>query len=241
VNIGVVGGQKGTVSDSRGMFSLDLSQQQNQDTLRISMIGYHSISVTIDDFKMAHQQNMDGLIIELIRKSIVLKEVIVTPHEFKEKSVGSKGNFGTVAFESNEDTILASEIGTVMKVKRAPALIRDVNIVFRGNSYDDSILFRINIYSMNNGVPGENILTEPIYVNTDIKKGILTINIEEYNLYVDNDFMVALEWLEERGEKDVRFGIGLKGKSFMRAAPEGEWDRFPLGSIGIFATILNVK
>ena len=183
---------------------------------------------------------MDGLIIELMKKSIVLKEVIVSPYEFEEKTLGSKGKFGVVSFESNKDTVLGGEVGTVMKVKKVPALIRDVNIVFKGSIYGDSIHFRLNIYSMNNELPGENILVEPIYIVPNIKSGILTVNLEKYNIYVENDFLVALEWLEF-GENKLYLGIGLKGKSFMREASQGDWDRFPLGSIGIFATILSVK
>jgi len=241
VNIGVVGGYKVTVCDNDGSFSLNLSQQNDFDTLRISIIGYYPISFTVGDFKKIFQQNLGGLVIELAKKAIVLKEVIVSPIEFKEKTEGSKGKLGVVAFETNPDTSLGSEVGTVIKVKKAPALIRDVNFVFKGTTYDDSILFRINIYSMNNEHPGETILSEPIYVVTNITKGILTVNLEKYNMYVENDFMVALEWLQELGEKELRFGTGLKGKSFMRVTSQGDWDRFPLGSIGIFATILNVK
>ena len=241
VNIGVVGGYKVTVCDNDGSFSLNLSQQNDFDTLRISIIGYYPISFTVGDFKKIFQQNLGGLVIELAKKAIVLKEVIVSPIEFKEKTEGSKGKLGVVSFETNPDTSLGSEVGTVIKVKKAPALIRDVNFVFKGTTYDDSILFRINIYSMNNEHPGETILSEPIYVVPNITKGILTVNLEKYNMYVENDFMVALEWLQELGEKELRFGTGLKGKSFMRVTSQGDWDRFPLGSIGIFATILNVK
>ena len=241
VNIGVVGGYKVTVCDNDGSFSLNLSQQNDFDTLRISIIGYYPISFTVGDFKKIFQQNLGGLVIELAKKAIVLKEVIVSPIEFKEKTEGSKGKLGVVAFETNPDTSLGSEVGTVIKVKKAPALIRDVNFVFKGTTYDDSILFRINIYSMNNEHPGETILSQPICFVTNITKGILTVNLEKYNMYVENDFMVALEWLQELGEKELRFGTGLKGKSFMRVTSQGDWDRFPLGSIGIFATILNVK
>jgi len=241
VNIGVVGGYKVTVCDNDGSFSLNLSQQNDFDTLRISIIGYYPISFTVGDFKKIFQQNLGGLVIELAKKAIVLKEVIVSPIEFKEKTEGSKGKLGVVSFETNPDTSLGSEVGTVIKVKKAPALIRDVNFVFKGTTYDDSILFRINIYSMNNEHPGETILSQPICFVTNITKGILTVNLEKYNMYVENDFMVALEWLQELGEKELRFGTGLKGKSFMRVTSQGDWDRFPLGSIGIFATILNVK
>jgi hypothetical protein len=241
VNIGIVGGFKGTVCDNDGSFALNLSEQNDFDTLRISIIGYYPISFAVGDFKRTFQQNLGGLVIELAKKAIVLKEVMVSPIEFKEKTEGSKGKLGVVSFETNRDTSLGTEVGTVIKVKKAPAFIRDVNFVFKGTTYDDSILFRINIYAMNNEHPAETILSEPIYVDTNITMGILTVNLEKYNLYVENDFMVALEWLQELGEKELRFGTGLKGKSFVRVTSQGDWDRFPLGSIGIFATILNVK
>ena len=86
VNIGVVGGYKGTVCDNDGSFSLNLSQQNDFDTLRISIIGYYPISFTVGDFKKIFQQNLGGLVIELSKKAIVLKEVIVSPIEFKEKN-----------------------------------------------------------------------------------------------------------------------------------------------------------
>jgi len=58
VNIGVVGGYKGTVCDNDGSFSLNLSQQNDFDTLRISIIGYYPISFTVGDFKKIFQQNL---------------------------------------------------------------------------------------------------------------------------------------------------------------------------------------
>ena len=95
---------------------------------------------------------------------------------------------------------------------------------------------------MNGEIPGENILSEPIYVTTKIKKGILTVSLEKYNIYVDNDFLASLEWIEQMGEKIIGFGWGFKGKSFTRVTSEGEWELFPLGiGFGIFATIVYVK
>jgi hypothetical protein len=44
------------------------------------------------------------------------------------------------------------------------------------------------------------------------------------------------------GEKKIGFGLGLKGKSFIREESQGDWFKLPLGlGIGIFATILFVK
>ncbi|MGZ5221737.1 MAG: carboxypeptidase-like regulatory domain-containing protein, partial [Chitinophagaceae bacterium] len=174
VNIGVVGKNRGTVCDKDGSFSLLLDEKFDNETLRFSVVGYHPLSFNVADFKKAYRENIGGLIIELAKKTLILKEVFVSPLEFKDKKVGGKGKLGTVIFESNKDTSLGSEVGTVIKVKKAPAFVRDVNIVFTKNTYDDSILFRINIYSMNDKLPGENILKEPIYVSMNTKKGTLT-------------------------------------------------------------------
>ena len=242
VNIGVVGRNIGTVCDKNGSFALEIPEYFDKDTLRISIIGFHPNSYKVEDFKRVFQESIGGLIIELTKKTLVLPEVFVTSREFTEKESGSKGKLGRIDFYSAKDTTLGGEVGTVIKVKRANAFVQNIHVVIKANTYDDSILFRLNLYSMNGEIPGENILREPIYVSTKIKKGILIVNLEKYNIYVENDFLASLEWIELMGEKKIGFGWGFKGKSFMRVTSEGEWDKVPLGmGIGIFATLIYVK
>jgi len=242
VNIGVVGRNIGTVCDKNGSFALEIPEYFDKDTLRISIIGFHPISYKVEDFKRIFQESIGGLIIELTKKTLVLPEVVVSSREFTEKESGSKGKLGRIVFESSRDTTTGFEIGSVIKVKRANAFIQNIHVVFKSNNHDDSVLFRINLYSMNGEIPGENILREPIYVSTKIKKGILTVNLEKYNMYVENDFLASLEWIEVTAENRIGFGVGPKGKSFMRVTSQGDWDIVPLGmGIGIFATILYVK
>jgi len=242
VNIGVVGKNKGTVCDRNGLFSLDLPEHFDEDTIRISVIGFRPVSYKVKYFKRVYQESIGGLVIGLVKQEIVLSEAFVASREFEEKQIGSKGRLGTIEFQSAKDTTLGGEIGTVIKVKKANGFLQDINIVIKSNNYDDSILFRINIYSMNGKLPGENILKEPIYASTKIKEGILSVNLEKHNIYVEDDFLAAIEWIGKMGEKTIGFGTGLRGQGFMRVTSQGEWDRIPLGmGIGIFATILYVK
>ena len=95
---------------------------------------------------------------------------------------------------------------------------------------------------MNNGFPNENILQEPINITTKIKDETLTINLEKYNIYIDDDVLISLEWLTEPGGKTIEFGSGFKSESFMRHTCESEWKKIPLGvGIGIFATVIYTK
>jgi hypothetical protein len=242
VNIGVIGRDKGTVCDKNGLFLLELSEKFDNDTLRISLIGYYSISYRIWDFKKLYRESIGGVLIELTKKIAILTNVNVGQLEFREKEVGNKGKLGRSDFESGKDITPGLEIGTVIKINKTNTFIEKVSIVFKSSTYDDSVTFRINIYSMNKGLPGENILKEPINFSTKIKDKILTVDLGKYNIYVDDDILVSLEWLEKPGEKIIGFGTGLKSESFMRATCESRWDKFPLGlAIGIFATILYTK
>src|SRR5688572_21359486 len=128
VNIGVVGGNKGTVCDKNGQFALELPKYFDKDTLRISIIGFHPISYKVADFKRIFQESTGGLIIELTKKTLVLSEVFVAPRGFTEKESGSKGKMGRIDFESTRDTTVGFEIGTVIKVKRANAFIQNIHV-----------------------------------------------------------------------------------------------------------------
>jgi len=243
VNIGVVGKNRGTVSDKNGSFSLELPETLNLDTLRISTVGYQPASFKVEDLKRASNESTGGVIVELIKNIHVLSEVVVAPSlEIEEKEVGNKGKLGRVSLESLKDTSLGSEIGTVIKVRKKKTFIKDVNIVIKSSTYQDSILFRVNVYAMENNVPGENILREPIFVSVKMKKGTLTIDLSEYNISVDGDFLITLEWIQEMGARSIDFGAGLSGTSFVRTASQGEWDKFPMGiAFGIFVTLLYLK
>jgi len=56
VNIGVIGKNLGTVSDINGNFKIELPKQHDNDTLRISMIGYETLDFIASDFKKKNQE-----------------------------------------------------------------------------------------------------------------------------------------------------------------------------------------
>ena len=236
VSIGIVGKNIGTVSDESGNFTIDLDAQYNNDTLLASMIGYSSFKLVVSKFKEQHLFKEKQ--IELSIKAVNLGNVIITPNNYIIKVVGNKSRLMTVDFSTNE---LGGEIGTVMKIKKTPAFIQNVNFNIASNKFD-SILFRVNIYKMENGLPGVSILNEPILVTTKMHKGTLSIDLKKYNLYVDDNFFVSLEWIKDLGKKPLVFGGGLSGQpSYMRITSQGTWDKLPLLRLGFYATVLYQK
>lgn len=64
VSIGVAGKNAGTLTDSKGNFSLSLDDAYNSDTLRISMLGYKSVAYKVADFKKMMQQKPEIVLFE---------------------------------------------------------------------------------------------------------------------------------------------------------------------------------
>ena len=141
-------------------------------------------------------------------------------------------------FKSNN---LGYELGTVMKVKKSPAYIENLNFNIAKNLYD-SVTFRVNIYKMKNGMPSESILTEPIFVTTAIKTGTLTIDVKKYSLQVDGDFLVSLEWIKNLQGNGLYFCAGLfNADSFKRNTSQGKWEPIEKVGMGFYSTIIYAK
>ena len=72
----------------------------------------------------------------------------------------------------------------------------------------DSLLFRVNIYPFEKGDIGENILKENVIINAPQKKGVLTVDLTPYELIIDHDILLTLEWI--KGDN----GAGNEGITF---------------------------
>ena len=240
VNIGIVGKNVGTVSDEKGNFVIELNDQYDKDTLKFSMIGFKNLQVVVGNFKKDFLSKKGNLQIDLEQNITFLNEVIIKPKKYVTKIIGNTTNSSSIVggFASND---LGSELGTVMKIKKSPASIENVNFNIAINKYD-SITFRINIYKMRNGIPGENILKEPLYITTKIKKGTLKIDLRKYNLIVDDNFLASIEWIKGLKGSNLYFSGGLLNQdSYSRKTSQGNWKKVPTIGLGIYSTVTYEK
>jgi hypothetical protein len=239
VNIGVAGKGIGTVSDINGNFAISLPDSVNSALFRCSCIGYKPYSLKCKDVRQLYEGKT--ALIQMDQNVVSLSPVVVRPKIYRKKILGNENHGSSViaGFMSND---LGSELGTIMHIKRSPTFIEDVNFNIASNKMD-SIKFRVNIYSMKNGQPDSIILKSPIYISTYSKRpGRLSVDLRKYDLWVDGDFFVALEWIENYGERNIFFSAGLMNSNSMyRKTSQDVWKKANPVGIGFNSTVTFEK
>lgn len=241
VNVGIIGKGIGTVSDEKGKFTLIIDDKLINDTLKITILGYLPIKYKVADAIAMYGNSEAKLFLE--ESSYSLTEVIIRPIKYATKVVGNTNSGSPCVYFIGRDTAVkydGCEIGTLIKLKNKPAFIDAINFSICSNDFD-SLTLRLNIYSQNN----VNILKHPIYVT--LKKGQkeVTINTKQYNIRVEDDFIIAFEALQilqskkgKAGSKKFSFSGGFSGSDMMtRMNIYDKWAKTKAVVIGFNATI----
>ena len=209
VNIGVVGKGVGTVSNVKGEFFLNIPSSYDNDILKVSMVGYKSQEFVVSNFKskIANDYN-----IFLEPKTEVIEEIAIVDSNLKSYTKGNNTtskNF-TVGFESD---LLGNEIATKFKIRKRHTLLKELSISIGKNTYD-TLSFRVNIYSVKNGKPGEILNKKNIIVTTTKKDSeVLLIDLLPYHITLQENFFVSLEWIKDLEGGDLSFSAAFPGRT----------------------------
>ena len=220
-NIGVVNQNHGTVSDQNGNFSLKIDSKFDESNIKFSSIGYISKTLKVADFKNIIKQNQTFYLEKSINE---LKEIVVKNKKQQTAILGNTLGSKTVSagFVNN---VLGNEIGIKIRINKKPTFIESFQVVVDYNKFAN-LKFRINIYNLKKGLPHENILIENIIVTSQIKKGLMTIDLSEYNLMATDDFFISIELIEQLGAGGLRFLADYNGTPIItRAASQGKWNK----------------
>ncbi|WP_347050926.1 carboxypeptidase-like regulatory domain-containing protein [Flavobacterium olei] len=213
VNIGILNKNSGTVANSKGNFNLKLDQKvEANDTIIFSCIGFETQKLVINQLKSEHN------IITMIPSENVLKEVVVKFQKPKPKQFGrSAKGLGLMHFnffsihDKDADDRLSRETGMKFKISK-DCKLSDFNINITANEFK-SVKFRLNFYSLENGLPSKIIVEKDIIFEVkDNFKGLYTLDLKPYNIYLDKeigDIAVTIQWLEsiKADEKSKFFAI----------------------------------
>ena len=166
--------------------------------------------------------------IRLRERTDELKEIIITDKKPITKVLGNKteSKFFGGKFASGD---LGSEIAIKIRIRDAPTYLD----TFRFNiSYNegDTATFRVNIYEIEDGLPGKNVLTDNILVKINGDTGKTEIDLSKYNTIVTDDFFIGLEWVEGKRNSGIVFSAGFVNKgTYYRKASQGRWKKYPMG------------
>ena len=242
VNVGIPNKGFGTISDDHGNFSILLDDKYNNDSLKISMIGYKPISLQVQDAKNQHKNVTAKFYMN--ENVYELSEIVIRPIKYKTTTVGNK-DLGQPCVSFIGDTTKSSknyEVGTLINIKKRATFIDDIKFGVCHNDFD-SVIIRVNIYTKTN----ENILKHPIYVTVKKEDKAVTVDTKKYNIKVEDDFIIAFEALEilqsksGKGKtigKKFSFSGGLYGADMlMRDNIYAKWIKVPLAVVGFNTTI----
>lgn len=220
-NIGVLNQNLGTVTDQNGRFSLKIDQNFDNSDIRISSIGYITKIIKVVAFR---KMLFESKTIFLEKAVSELREIIIKNKKSQIATLGNTLGKKTVSagFVNN---VLGNEIGIKIKINKKPTFIEAFQAMIDYNKFEN-FKFRINIYSLKKGLPDENLLTENIIVTTQVTKGLMTIDLSEYNIMVTDDFFISIELIEQLGVGGLHFLADYAGSPIItRAASQGKWNK----------------
>jgi hypothetical protein len=238
-SIGVLHKQTGVLSDSYGVFNMDISAFEDNDTLRVSAIGYERVDFLIEHCK-AYFVDSEPVIIQLVPIPQIQEEVLVIASKRKRMTAGNnvRSQMIVAGFQNSKR---GSELGTVLKYKKKKKgriISLNFNVVCNPN---DSLKFRINLYEMLDGLPDKTILATPIYFHNTPKDGMISIDLSEMNIYIRGNAFVSIESIEDINAEGLFFKSAfLRSPSFKRSAPQADWKK-AMVDLGFWAEIIYKK
>ena len=235
VNIGVLKKELGTVSNEDGFFFLEVPDLFAKETLRFSMIGFDERDFQVADFEAILLSNNTLVLAE---QTTFLEEVVLTAEKKWDTRVSGNSTTSKLLITGFTSNQLGNEIALFVKVKKTPAYIDGIQFSVVENIYPE-VRFRVNVYSSDYRFPDENILKENIFVTLKQSEGLISVDLKEYDILVDDDVFISLEWIDEDlGSEGLWFSAGVFGKSiYARSTSQAEWKKQRGLSLGMSVTL----
>lgn len=243
-SVGIIEKPLGTIADSSGIFSFSVNNENIDDTLLISMVGYADIRIAVKDFT-----NSDKLI-KLQKRIGQLSEVIIghLTEKFNSEIIGRQNVSKLVQVSiHNKNTAtetIGSEMGMKYKTNRENARLKDFNFYISANNFN-YIKFRINVYAVRNDNPDTLLCNTQVFATLDdYKTGWVKINLEDYNIQLNKEFIVTLQWIESRMDKVEKpvtilpvAATPFSKNCYMRIASQDKWKKMGF-NLSNFVTIV---
>ena len=235
VNVGVLKKELGTVSNEDGFFFLEVPDVFAKETLRFSMIGFDQRDFQVADFEAILLSNNTLVLAE---QTTFLEEVVLTAEKKWDTRVSGNATTSKLLITGFTSNQLGNEIALFVKVKKTPAYIEGIQFSVVENIYPE-VRFRVNVYSSEYRFPNKNILKENIFVTLEQSEGIISVDLKEYDILVDDDVFISLEWIDEDlGSEGLWFSAGVFGKSiYARSTSQAEWKKQRGLSLGMSVTL----
>lgn len=217
VNIGIQNKNKGTISNLDGKFHLDVPKEFSKDSLTISHVNYETLKIPI--------RSIANKTLYLEPKTNELAEVVISNKKKIHRKLGVK-SYNTLLWgpliSKDMDVIEAAQR---INIPEKSVKVNHVNMYLRRGFKTDSSYIRINFYKNVDDAPGDKIVFQNIILKKEIKPGWIQMDLTKYNIYLDEDFFVSVEFISDfKNSQEINLGgILTKGKGYLRTNSQGSW------------------
>jgi hypothetical protein len=224
VHIGVFNKNLGVISNDNGSFTIDISKADQNDILQSSMIGYETSKRQLADIK----SNKIEILLE--SKIYSLKEIIIRPKKIVVTKLGrAEPSKWTTGQSGQKEFGFGAERGLQVIVPKGKKFrVIDARFHIRFNTVD-SILFRVNVYSLKNGLPDESLLKKEAFAKSKKNSKWIICDLEDQDLILDTNVVISYEivrWWFNKGDNEIflTHGAGYKeGGIYYRLSSQDEW------------------
>lgn len=196
-SIGIPGTSIGTVAGEEGHFILEIPEKaklSDGDSLQFSLLGFAKKSLPLS----AWQSVSRPIEVRLEPSNLQIREVVVRPDDTQSVVLGKEKmkarmsvNF---AIEGKVNQNLGSEVGRRFKIEK-PSRLETFKFYVAANNFD-TVRFRINVYDLQKGEPGDNLLKDNIIILlTGKKTGWVSVDLKPYDVRADAWVAVGAEWI----------------------------------------------
>jgi hypothetical protein len=231
VNVGVLNKPLGTLTNSNGEFVLNIDSSMNLDTLKISCLGYKSKEMKIEGLintKSKIQISLENYM-EKLEVVVITSSKLKMYTEGKDKTKTKRAVIFANPNHTNRN--LGSEIGRKFSLgTKKPSVLTHFKFFIRENNFD-AVKFRINVYSINNNRPDKKLFGSNIIVDVNNKgKDWVNVDLSEYDIKVQEDIIVTIEWLEgskEGSKLNLPIIIPSFGSThYYKFGSQAQWKKF---------------
>jgi hypothetical protein len=240
-SIGIKGKNVGTVANEKGGFELNISKCDEDDSLKISAIGYKTKGFTVTQIR---QLGSKTITMEPI--AVKLEEVVIKSTKVKRKVLGTSkySTRNCSAFMGTDGNWKGEEAAIRANNEKGKyVFIENFNFYIIQNKYEDSLVFRLMLYSVTDkNLPGQTFLKKPIIFKTAIKQGVVNVDLKNYNITYNDDFFISLECLMDKMDQTkFCFAGSVKVPSYVKTSTFMNWYRVRGGGADLNVTVSYLK
>lgn len=201
--VGIPAENLGTITNLNGTFSLTIPKEFMGEALVVSTLGFETKSLPIKDLSSSTEVK-----IYLKEKVTELSEVEITADRSqriraKQTTVGNRYfNTGTMRLDANQN---GGAMALLITHDQAPFVLSTAKLRIRSNTLP-TFKVRVRAFSVNQstGAPGKDLFEKSIVLESDVSRGWLKFELDQYNLWVDEpEFYLVFEWVLDQQDRNV--------------------------------------